>query len=32
MSAVERGLMNNTINKRMKELETLIEDLEQKFL
>lgn len=32
MLAVEQGLMNNTTNKRMRELETLIEDLEKRIL
>lgn len=32
MQAVENGLMNNTTNKRMKELETLLEELERKIV
>lgn len=32
MQAVEQGLMNNTTNKRMQELEVLIEDLEKQIL
>ncbi len=32
MKAIERGIINNTTNKRMKELEEKLEDLEKKLL